>query len=206
VILLGLALALHVALPLLRDVRFLSTLAGVGYILVLGYAGWLTIEHAHARRLYAGALLISAATTTVMTFGDAELPRVAWLAAHAGFFTFITGRVIAWSVSREHVDVDTIFAALSGYYLMGLSWALAYALLDLLAPSSFTTPLDSPFDEALYFSFVTLTTLGYGDIAPVAALSRALATTEALVGQVYLAVLIARLVSQYIAAHADHER
>lgn len=198
VILFALALAIHLALPLLHDLAFLSTLAGAGYILVLGYAGWLTIEHPHARKLYATALLLSVGTTLAMTFGDSYPIREIWLAAHAGFFIFVTGRVIAWSITRDHVSVDTIFAALSGYYLMGFSWALAYALLDLLSPGSFSVPLASALDDAFYFSFVTLTTLGYGDIAPVGALSRAFATTEALVGQLHVAVLIARLVSQYI--------
>jgi hypothetical protein len=198
VLLFGLALMLHISLPLLRDVAVLSTVLGVVYILVLSYAGWLTIAGRRARIAYATVLSISVATTIAVTVSEFHPNYLVWIGAHFGFFSFVTARVVLWTVRREHVTIDTIFAALSGYYLLGFSWALLYTLVDSIAPGSFSAPLGPDLSASTYFSFATITTLGYGDISPIAPLPRALATTEALVGQVYMAVLIARLVSQYI--------
>ena len=83
------------------------------------------------------------------------------------------------------------------YLLLGLIWSVMYATLGAHLPGAFT---GSPGAAAglsgwVYFSFVTLTTVGYGDITPVATEARSLAIMEALVGQLYPAVIIARLVS-----------
>jgi VanZ family protein len=92
---------------------------------------------------------------------------------------------------------DRIFGAIVLYLLIGLVWAFAYAVVDLFSPQSFAGRSDASPDPAdwVYFSFVTLTTVGYGDITPVSRVVRALSILEALVGQLYPAVIIARLVS-----------
>jgi len=77
-------------------------------------------------------------------------------------------------------------------------WQDLYVLVDTLIPGSFNSTLLAGKDY-LYFSFITLSTLGYGDIAPVNGPAQALAYTEALVGQLYLTILVARLVGLYIA-------
>jgi len=90
-----------------------------------------------------------------------------------------------------------IQGAIAVYLLFGLAWAHAYHIVNLLHPGSFAAPageMTLPSDW-IYFSFVTLTTVGYGDITPVSTLARALAIGEALVGQLYLAIMIARLVA-----------
>jgi CDP-diglyceride synthetase len=92
---------------------------------------------------------------------------------------------------------DRIFGAIVLYLLIGLVWAFVYAVVDLFSPRSFAGRSDTSPDPAdwVYFSFVTLTTVGYGDITPVSRVVRALSILEALVGQLYPAVIIARLVS-----------
>jgi ion channel len=90
--------------------------------------------------------------------------------------------------------------AIAVYVLFGAGWAHAYHLTGMLHPGSFNSPagdLNSPLDWS-YFSFVTLSTLGYGDITPVRPIARMLAVGEALTGQLYLAVLIARLVAMEV--------
>jgi Ion channel len=90
--------------------------------------------------------------------------------------------------------------AIAVYLLFGAGWAHAYHLTAILHPGSFNSPaadLNSPLDWT-YFSFVTLSTLGYGDITPVRPIARMLAVGEALTGQLYLAVLIARLVAMEV--------
>ncbi len=96
-----------------------------------------------------------------------------------------------------HAIGDRVFGAIVLYLLLGLLWAIAYQIAESLVPGSFAS---SPNPDAglsgwFYFSFVTLTTVGYGDITPVTSTVRSLAIFEALIGQLYPAIIIARLVS-----------
>ena len=102
------------------------------------------------------------------------------------------------------VDGERIFAALDAYLLAGLVFGVAYWLLEQSWPGSFgvASARDLDLAGAVYFSFVTLATLGYGDIVPVSDTARGLAVLEAVGAQLYLAVLVARLVSLY-ARQAD---
>jgi hypothetical protein len=99
------------------------------------------------------------------------------------------------------VTLATIGYALCTYILLGTVWTLFYASVADLDPQAFSQPIEqqgsSPGSVLVYFSFVTLTTLGYGDISPVSNLARSLAIIEALTGTLFLAVLISRLVGSY---------
>ena len=104
--------------------------------------------------------------------------------------------------SQEKITREVIFGALVVYLLMGLMWTYGYSLLGHLQPGSFSHPgtlAELDFESFNYFSFVTMTTLGYGDISPASPPARAMAMTQAITGQVYLAVLLARLVGINIA-------
>ena len=98
----------------------------------------------------------------------------------------------ARSIDREHV-----YAALSAYLLAGVFFGSFYWVLEQIQPGSFALTGDFSPSSAIYFSFVTLATLGYGDIAPRTEVARGLAVVEGVGGQLFLAVLIARLVSVY---------
>jgi hypothetical protein len=96
------------------------------------------------------------------------------------------------------VTRDRILGAVAAYLLFGLTWASAYHLLAIHIPGAFSGAAPDPTDPWptwSYFSFVTLTTVGYGDVTPVAMPARSLAIMEALTGQLYPAILLARLVS-----------
>lgn len=98
------------------------------------------------------------------------------------------------------VDAEALCAATAAYLLVGIAWASAYAILEALQPGSFVlsaADAERPWSALLYFSFTTLTTLGYGDVLPATALARAWAVVEAICGTIYLAILIARLVGNY---------
>lgn len=100
------------------------------------------------------------------------------------------------------VNRHRILGAIAVYLLLGLAWGQAYYALSLLDAQAFTptaTITDNPL-EWVYYSFVTLTTVGYGDITPVAPLARSLAILEALTGQLYPAILLARLVALEVSA------
>jgi hypothetical protein len=93
------------------------------------------------------------------------------------------------------VNVHRIQGAVAAYLLLGLAWALAYETVALVATGAFSGAGPPERGRFIYFSFVTLTTLGYGDVTPVHPVARSLAMAEALTGQLYPAILLGRLVS-----------
>lgn len=117
----------------------------------------------------------------------------AFLATLVTFFVVVLARVLRGGV----VTIQRIEGAIAAYVLLGLSWASAYKLVALAHPGAFAGVLNAADGggELIYFSFVTLTTMGYGDITPIHPIARSLAITEALTGQLYIAILLARLVS-----------
>jgi cellulose synthase/poly-beta-1,6-N-acetylglucosamine synthase-like glycosyltransferase len=117
------------------------------------------------------------------------------------FFGYTTGFIVWTTMRRSDVTVDTIAGAACAYTLLALVWTNIYMLLELLHPGSFNIPPSwlmghdhDPGAALAYFSFVTLTTVGYGDITPLWPGAGGLVAAEAIVGQLYLAITIARLV------------
>jgi len=112
-----------------------------------------------------------------------------------------------WIASRHlvlsgEIDINKIIGAICIYLLLGLNWAMFYLFTNMAIPDSFhgltSTDITTQFQEFVYFSFVTMTTLGYGDLTPVKPLARTVAYLEAIVGQFYVAVLVAWLVGMYL--------
>jgi Ion channel len=130
-----------------------------------------------------------------------DVLRVASLVLRIVFFGYATALIVWRTMRRSDVTVDTIAGAACAYTLLALVWSGLYMLLEFVRPGSFLIPTvwrlgpSGESDAALvYFSFVTLTTVGYGDITPLWPGAGGLAAAEAIVGQLYLAVTIARLV------------
>ena len=125
----------------------------------------------------------------------------------AGFLVFTGWEIVKYIVRARRVTSELIFGATSVYLMMGVVGALLFAVLDMWSPGSLRMPDGAgsgvedatQFSAVTYYSFVTLTTLGYGDITPVSRLARSLSTMEAVTGQLYLAVLVARVVGLQIA-------
>jgi voltage-gated potassium channel len=127
------------------------------------------------------------------------------------FLLYMVVTVLVHVFSEETVTMDTLTGAFCVYLLMGLAWGSLYSLLYLQAPGAFRLPdgwaplqrsgivVDVPFNIMVYYSFTTLTTVGYGDVLPLAAAPRTAAMLEAVLGHFYLAVLVARLVGLHIA-------
>ena len=125
------------------------------------------------------------------------------------FMGFIVGVILSYLFREKEITSDIIMAAICGYFLIGLLWSSVYLLLAALEPSSFqfSRTMGSGGEDFAYYSFVTLTTLGYGDITPVTTPARSLSILESATGQLYLAVLVARLVGIHIAqAHEEKAR
>jgi len=112
--------------------------------------------------------------------------------------------VLALVLRHGPITTRRIEGAIAVYLLLGFTWAQAYELVALWHAGAFAGAVDGRGSLPLtYYSFVTLTTMGYGDITPVHPLARALAVLEALTGQLYLAILLARLVSLGLQSRRD---
>ena len=116
--------------------------------------------------------------------------------------------VFADVIRSKRVTADTIFGAVAVYLLFGVVMAMLFQFMNNINPGSVIASVGEAtnvlerydqFGDILYFSFVTLTSVGYGDLTPIAAPARSLAMFEGVVGQLYLAILIARLVGIHIA-------
>jgi len=117
-----------------------------------------------------------------------------------GLLLAYTAAIILFHLFREdRITGDMIMGAICAYFLMGLVWAFVYSTLEFFQPGSFQMPQGTVNQATFaYYSYVTLTTLGYGEITPISAPARSFAILEAMIGQLYLAVLIARLVGIHI--------
>jgi hypothetical protein len=129
--------------------------------------------------------------------------RLAGFAFEAGLCLYVTAKIGATVFRDEEVTEDTLSGAICIYVFLGLAWTAIYALLEGHNPASFTfAAIPDPahtilWDDLLYFSFTTLTTTGYGDITPATAQARSLTLLQHMVGVLYIAILMARLVAMY---------
>jgi len=119
---------------------------------------------------------------------------------NTGFFVVITIALITHVAGATNVKASTLLCAVNSYLLLGLSFSMLFIILDLIVPGSFDLSGDpaNKFSTFLYYGFVTLTTLGYGDILPLTALARSLAAFTALFGQRYLVIIMAFLIGKYL--------
>ena len=110
---------------------------------------------------------------------------------------YMAVRLTKSAISADRITLDTVNGAIAAYLILALAWAVSFQLMDTLAGGAFSTELAGDFSAALYFSLTTITTLGYGDIIPVAPFARVWTALEAVVGLLYIVVLIARLVADF---------
>jgi hypothetical protein len=165
-------------------------------------------------------LLVMLAGASILLRALSMLPECdEWETAHLVSSTLFLVFVIVLILKRlfeiGRVSLHAISASLCAYMLLGVLWTNVYALIARFDPAAFSSPSGLPtaletkeqrvelFIEMLYFSFTTLTTLGYGDVTPTTAFARMFAVTEAIVGQIILVVLVARLVGLHVAHSAD---
>jgi voltage-gated potassium channel len=119
----------------------------------------------------------------------------------ASFIAFTIFHILRNIFQVQDVTKDTIAGGAAVYVLFALMWSFLYGVLEHVEPGSFAISASQTLGERnifLYYSFVTITTLGYGDIMPVTYIASSLAVLEAVVGQLYLVVLVAWLVGMYV--------
>ena len=164
------------------------------------------------------ALLVPALTerVAIMLFrsrGLLLLSSAWWLV----FFSFVTWSQLRSVLKQREVTNETLSMSISVYLLIGLTWGVLYILIFLLQPGAFS--LGGSADSAamsadsyqhlfpifIYFSLTTLATIGYGDITPLTLQSRYAAVAEGITGQLYLAILVARLVGMQMSRVAGQQ-
>lgn len=110
------------------------------------------------------------------------------------FFVFVTITVFRNVMTERQITTDTIYGAVCVYFFIGITFGMVYEFLELIQPGSFASSSGTAWFDLHYYSFITLTTIGYGEITPVSKYARSLVLVEGVLGVFYLAVLVSRLV------------
>jgi voltage-gated potassium channel len=143
----------------------------------------------------------------LIAYSPAGNITLVWELFVMAFIGFVTWNELRAVLRQKDITGESISMAISVYLLLGLTWSLLYDVIYQLQPNAFSlngtaSSLVAPghpiFPVLGYFSFITLTTIGYGDIAPVTLQARYAALVEGVTGQFYLAILVARLVSMQL--------
>jgi hypothetical protein len=184
---------------------------------VIGAAMLLTALYAisECKQIIVGAVILSILSILGTFLLQAYPSHVMVMVSHAtmiallALFAFV---ILNYVVRSGRVTADKIFAAICAYLLIGYAWAFAYALLDEFNPGAFASPTEVARNDYIgrviqmrYFSYITLATVGYGDIVPRSTGARTMAILEAILGQFYLVALIGRLVGLHI-VHGSERR
>ena len=148
------------------------------------------------------AIAVLAVTGLSLFFNESDTLTYITFFLNTVFFILITIALVTHVAGAEDVHTSTLLCAVNSYLLIGLSLSMLFIILDLIVPNSFNLVGDesNKFSTFLYYGFVTLTTLGYGDILPLTPLARSLATFTALFGQLYLVIIMAFLIGKYLNA------
>lgn len=167
------------------------------------------------RQVFFIAIVLSALSLVGTALVIAFPEKWAFLLSHVvilALIGFFCVTILSYVLRRGRVTSDRIFAAICVYMLMGYGWSFVYSIVVELEPDAFAATTEIGFHDFVarllqlrYFSFMTLTTVGYGDIVPHSALARTLTVLEAVMGQFYLVVLVGRLVGLHI-VHETAER
>jgi hypothetical protein len=201
-------LATFVVSPVLRVQGQEGKITGV-FGLALPLIAVYAVATSRRHLVVAGGLAVASAATNARWLNlPALLPPAGSALTALLFFIYATGLFFRGVVRSREVTRDVLAGAMASYLLLGITWAFAYVLVDQLVGGAFSVPVVGDdgrpyFDTVLYFSLVTLLTVGYGDIAPVHGWARSLATLEAFSGFTFGTIVLARLVAMYLASQRD---
>ncbi len=202
--------ALHPSMPVIVE--------GLVFVVVLAVVV-VSVSSRRSWKLFALGLALPAVVLQILRgFVHSDGFEVARQLFAVAVLAYAVCVMFLYIFASRQVTVNTVFASLCIYLLLGVGWAFCYSVIDILDPDAFlssvqkgeSTPVlrlgQGSNTTVLYFSFTTLTTLGYGDIVPISPLTRMLTSLEAITGQLYLAVLVARLVGLHIAESISQKK
>lgn len=200
------ALALLLAASPIVDRWQNSVLIDAILLSVVLFSALLAIGGNRSRLIWGIALLVPALLGKWVNFWRPEwMPPEVFLGFGMLFIGYIVLHILGYILRAPRVSSEILCAAIANYLMLGILWAFAYNMVAAAEPEAFafsTGPASGHVMKgftSIYFSFATLSTIGYGDIAPVSGGVRMLAVSEAVVGMFYVTMLIARLVSLYSA-------
>jgi len=158
-------------------------------------------------------ILVSLGTVVVLvTLLNLAIPnslklRAITFSLNTLYFIIVTIALVAHVARAKEVFGSTLLCAINSYLLIGLTLSILFLIMDLFLPGSFSQIESTPgaYSTFVYYGFVTLTTLGYGDITPDTLLARSLSTLTALFGQLYLVIIMAILIGKYLYAKKPAE-
>jgi hypothetical protein len=191
------ALVFQIAAPVGDGSRFVTVvLHGAALMAAL----WASHTHRHIVRLAAVAVTVAVIGAGIALVGTGEFERAPAAVVNLLFVALTPVAVISGLIrelrAERQVDVRTMFGVLCIYLLVGSFFAFLFGLVDAVSdPSFFKQDPDATPSDFLYYSFTTITTLGYGDLTTSTELGRALTITEALIGQIYLVTVVALIVA-----------
>jgi hypothetical protein len=189
--------------PLIEDLDYGILIESVLITLVL-FSALLAIGGRRSTLILGSVLVIPALAGKWVNYFRPDLaPPEIFLAAGILFTGYVVVHLFGFILRAPRVDREVLCTAIANYLMLGLLWGFAYSLIGGLNPDAFVVTYGTTAGHlmkgvnALYFSFATLCTIGYGDIVPVSNVARMLAILEAVVGMFYMTMLIARLVALY---------
>jgi hypothetical protein len=207
---LGFLVLTTIFLPMVTISRFGRLSLSLFFVVTLNSGAFATIRQTFTKYLVVG---LSFATFTVSLAAEFTTHRLPILETSLRFTCLSVLLVVTLkrTLRPGRVTVYRVMGGIAGYLLIGFTWAFAYQLVVVLAPAAIhfgypaAADLSSQPNDLLYFSFITLTTVGYGDVRPIHPVVRSIAVAEALVGQLYLAILIASLVGMALQTRSVRE-
>src|SRR5262245_19152752 len=198
--------------PFVEEVKGGDVIVAILLSLVLLCAVIAVADH---KRVFFIALLLAVpaiAGRWISHFRPDLVPPPVFLSSALVLIIFVVASLLRFVLRAPSVNTDVLCASISAYLMLGIMWTIAYWLVDQLTPGgafAFNMTGDRQSMRgfnAFYFSFITLSTVGYGDITPVSKVARMLAAMEAITGLLYVAVLIARLVAIYSSPKSHEHR
>src|SRR6266496_3157745 len=186
--------------PFLEEVKGGELIVSILFSLVL-FAAILAVADRKRVLLIALVLAVPAVGGRWINHVRPDLvPPAVFLVGGLVLIIFVVAHLLRFVLRAPSVTTEVLCASISAYLMLGLMWTMAYWLVDQLTPGAFAFnvgPRSMNGFNGFYFSFITLSTVGYGDITPVSRIARWLAAMEAMTGLLYVAILISRLVGLY---------
>jgi hypothetical protein len=183
----------------------ITAVFGLGVPLLAVYA----VADSRSHLAIAGTLaLLSAVTNARWLNLPALIPTIGSTIAALLFFVYATGLFLRGVLRSRRVTGDVLAGAMGSYLMLAITWAFAFLLVDQVVGGAFTVPIaraEGPpeFETLVYFSLITMLSVGYGDIAPVHTWARSLAAMEAFTGFAFGTIVLARLVAMYLGSKGE---
>ncbi len=207
-LLIGLLVFLLIA-PVINEITGSSLVNELAFFAMIVISVWSLGEHRRGFIIGVGLAVFSLAITGINIVIDLAMIHILNIIVVL-LFCLLSISIVANKVLLDkNIDVNTLIGSACIYLLIGIIWGLLYSIVEYITPGAFhginTLHINDQLWEFIYYSFVTITTLGYGDMYPLSSFARSLAYLEAICGQLYIALLVATLVGRYLSRQGNSD-